>query len=115
MVISQEEEDEKYKGLLIFKKDELVDIIFKIAKEGYRLEVHAIGDAAAEHVLECFSVVNTMLENISKPPLFRPILTHCQVLSALCLQRMRELNVVANIQPSFVPTGEWFLSNMLLF
>jgi len=34
----------------------------------------------------------------------RPILTHCQVLGADLVERMARMNVVANVQPSFVPT-----------
>jgi hypothetical protein len=34
----------------------------------------------------------------------RPILTHCQVLGEDLIQRMKKLQVIANIQPQFVTT-----------
>lgn len=34
----------------------------------------------------------------------RPILTHCQVLGEDLIERMRKLQVIANIQPQFVTT-----------
>jgi predicted amidohydrolase YtcJ len=34
----------------------------------------------------------------------RPVLTHCQVLSSSLIDRMAAGGVVANVQPSFVPT-----------
>ena len=37
-------------------------------------------------------------------PSERPVLTHCQVLSSNLIDRMASRGVVANIQPSFVPT-----------
>ena len=39
---------------------------------GYRLEIHAIGDAAAESVIQA-------LEDSRVAPEKRPIITHCQV------------------------------------
>lgn len=37
-------------------------------------------------------------------PSERPVLTHCQVLSSSLIDRMASGGVVANVQPSFVPT-----------
>jgi predicted amidohydrolase YtcJ len=37
---------------------------------------------------------------------WRPILTHCQILGADLVEKMKALNAIANIQPSFVPTGK---------
>ena len=36
---------------------------------------------------------------------WRPILTHCQILGLDLVDKMKALNAIANIQPSFVPTG----------
>ena len=43
----------------------------------------------------------------------RPVLTHCQVLGDDLIARMAALGVVANIQPSFVPTDARFVSQRL--
>jgi predicted amidohydrolase YtcJ len=63
----------------------------------YRLEVHAIGDRAAVAVLDAFTAAGLTAQH-------RPIITHCQILDAALITRMAECGVVANIQPSFVPT-----------
>ena len=88
-------------GLLIFTDDEMERKV-KLAKaRSLRLEIHAIGDLAAEQVLDT-------LEKCSIDPATIPILTHCQVLRKDLIERMRQMNVVANVQPSFVPTDmEW--------
>lgn len=43
----------------------------------------------------------------------RPILTHCQVLGPDLIDRMRDMGVVANIQPSFVPTDMRWVQDRL--
>jgi len=101
------------KGMLIFQIDELVAKVLRIAQAGYRVEVHAIGDAAAEQVLQCFEQVNVALHSQCLPPLQRPILTHCQVLSPDIITHMALLGVVANVQPSFVPTDMRWLAQRL--
>ena len=110
------------RGQMIFEPAELAQRVRGAAAEGYRLEVHAIGDAAAEAVLDAF-------EAELGPPLpaadagadasvplssrARPVLTHCQVLGDDLIARMATLGVVANIQPSFVPTDARFVSQRL--
>lgn len=88
----------KYKGLLTYENLEAIkDDILKASKRKYRVEVHAIGDAAAEQVLEAMEQVHSVV------PLHRPILTHCQVLGSDLIERMARLGVIADVQPSFVP------------
>ncbi len=55
-------------------------------------EVHAIGDEAAEAVLEAFEKAGVRPED-------RPILTHCQILGPDLLDTMARLGVIANVQP----------------
>jgi predicted amidohydrolase YtcJ len=68
----------------------------------YRLEVHAIGDRAAVAVLDAFTAAGLTAQH-------RPIMTHCQILDAALITCMAECGVVANIQPSFVPTDANFI------
>ena len=64
---------------------------------GFRVEIHAIGDAAAEQVL-------CAMETAGGCPSERPVLTHCQILGEDLVRQMKRLGVIANVQPSFVPT-----------
>ena len=80
------------------------------------LEVHAIGDAAAEAVLDAFDAELGPPLPATEAPLSsraRPVLTHCQVLGDDLIARMAALGVVANIQPSFVATDARFVSQRL--
>ena len=137
------------RGQMIFGPAELAQRVRGAAVEGYRLEVHAIGDAAAEAVLDAFeaelgppppaaaatagaaadAVPDTDADtgasatgaradagaDVSVPlsSRARPVLTHCQVLGDDLIARMAVLGVVANIQPSFVPTDARFVSQRL--
>lgn len=103
------ENDISYKGILIHTKEGLQEMITDSSKRGFRVEIHAIGDAAAEQVL------NAMEDSVKQQstPLFRPILTHCQVLSYHAIDLMVRHDVIANVQPSFVPTDMRWVENRL--
>lgn len=84
-------------GLLIYDFDQLKGMISESRARGFRVEVHAIGDAAAEQVLSAMEAAGVIAVE-------RPVLTHCQVLGKDLIEKMRTLGVIANVQPSFVPT-----------
>jgi predicted amidohydrolase YtcJ len=90
-----------YKGMLIHETPQLEEMLRSAWDVGFRTEIHAIGDAAAEQVLCAIDKVN--LEGKSSN---RPILTHCQVLSPQAIELMKKYNIIADVQPSFVPTGK---------
>jgi predicted amidohydrolase YtcJ len=94
-----------YTGILIHTKEKLKSMISEITDLGFRVEIHAIGDAAADQVVDCIHDVAVL----ERKEVFRPLLTHCQVLSAHSVGRMKDFNVIANVQPSFVATGELLL------
>jgi predicted amidohydrolase YtcJ len=110
------------KGVLVYERSVLADMIVEAYRAGYRVEIHAIGDAAAEQVLTALDDSEVMLASAQSPGEavrfcgrgesqerhrhWRPILTHCQVLGADLIERMAEKGIVANVQPSFVPTGK---------
>ena len=61
-----------YTGVLMYKTEELISMITLAKKHAYRIEVHAIGDAAAEQVLKAMDACGIIPED-------RAILTHAQV------------------------------------
>jgi predicted amidohydrolase YtcJ len=99
--------NDNFTGIFIHKNSDLVRQMTEAKERGFRLEVHAIGDAAAESVL-------TSLKNACIEPIDRPVLTHCQILGADLVDSMRDLGCVANVQPSFVPTDmQWVMQRGL--
>lgn len=109
------------KGVLVHEKSALTSMLADAYRAGYRVEVHAIGDAAAEFVLSALEASEALIQGSSVPDHFdtlvpvyaqrhwRPLLTHCQVLGADLIERMAALGVVANVQPPFVPTGNNYI------
>ena len=84
-------------GILIYTQDGMNEKVRRAHELGYRIEMHVIGDRAAEMGVHAFKAA-------AIPSTARPILTHCQVLSGSLLHDMKELNVVADIQPQFATT-----------
>ncbi|MFV2014846.1 MAG: amidohydrolase, partial [Candidatus Heimdallarchaeota archaeon] len=79
--------DTKKMGVTIHTQDELNTKVKRIKDLGFRLEVHAIGDLAAEYTLNSFEQAGLSLED-------RPILTHGQVLSEDLISRMTKSGVI---------------------
>ena len=93
-------------GLLIQPDDELAAKIVDAKSQGFRLEIHAIGDRAAASVLDG-------LERAGVTPAERPVMTHCQLLGADLIERMERMQCIANIQPQFVVTDAPFARTRL--
>lgn len=116
------------KGVLVYERDTLSQMLVDAFLTGYRVEIHAIGDAAAEQVLDALDDSERLIEEAlvarqsdtndgfammvpggaaaAQRRHWRPILTHCQVLGADLIERMAAKGIIANVQPSFVPTGK---------
>ena len=88
-------------GILIHSQSAMTALVSSATSSGFRLEIHVIGDAASK-------VATTALVEADVPASMRPILTHCQVLSADLLTTMRQRGCIANVQPQFTVTdGRW--------
>ncbi|KAI3630834.1 hypothetical protein MIR68_012269 [Amoeboaphelidium protococcarum] len=95
-----------HSGHLSLTVEELFARVKDAHDRGWRLEVHAIGDYAASVVLDAFENAGVTREH-------RPILTHCQVLTQSLIERMAQMGVIANIQPSFVTSDAPHLKQIL--
>ena len=85
-------QDPEGRGVLIHESKELEKMVERIASRKFKVETHAIGDRAAEQVLEQYK----------KLGLKRQVLTHCQILSPKAIQLLKETETIANIQPPFI-------------
>ena len=102
--------------MLIHTPAQLRAMVRRARERGFRLEVHAIGDRAAECVLDALDADAADAADASCGGTSgggssgsaaggdRPVLTHCQVLGPDLVARLARQGVVANVQPSFVPT-----------
>ncbi|TYZ60260.1 hypothetical protein PybrP1_008491 [[Pythium] brassicae (nom. inval.)] len=94
------------RGILMESDANLIRQIAEADTAGFRLEIHAIGDRAAEQVLMALKAANVT-------PAKRPILTHCQILGDDLLHAMAAQGVIGNIQPSFTITDASFARKRL--
>ncbi len=93
-------------GILVHTQEKLNGMVASAHETGMRVEAHAIGDAAAEAVI-------CAVRYAKIPRNCRPVLTHCQVLGPDLVKDMAELGIIANVQPSFVPTDCKFIRERL--
>ncbi|MEA3355904.1 MAG: amidohydrolase [Candidatus Bipolaricaulota bacterium] len=91
------------KGMRIWNSEELEALIRKAHENDIQLAIHAIGTQALSQVLGCLEAV---LQDDPKPHL-RHRIEHCEMLTEEQVQRMKDLGVIASMQPNF--TGEWGL------
>lgn len=95
-------------GIMLYNEKELDRLILKSHKAGLQLAVHAIGDHAVEVVLNAFE--NTLKKHPSKNHRHR--IEHCSVLSPRLIRRLKQLGLVASVQPHFVASDFWVVDRV---
>lgn len=93
-------------GILIHTSSALRSKVREAHERGFRVEMHVIGDRAAEEGLDAF-------EAAGLGPADRPILTHCQVLREDLVRRMVRVGAIADVQPQFAVTDSKWASERL--
>jgi predicted amidohydrolase YtcJ len=92
-------------GLQIWSPDEMLNAHRILAKAGWQLSTHAIGDRAIDEVITSYATVTKELG--LKDPRFRII--HCGVSTPAILKRLRDEHVLVDGDPAFVYwIGSWF-------
>lgn len=87
-------------GVLIYNQATLNKITKLAHDAGFQITIHAIGDYAAESILNSYENIINVSENND----LRLTIVHCQFTNDKLLDRFKKLKVVANVQPSFVMT-----------
>lgn len=92
-------------GIYMYPREEFIDLFGRIHALGLQTGVHAIGDGAAELVLDAVAAAQAAHPRLDH----RHRLIHCQITGGDQLRRCRDLRAVADIQPVFLRTdGHWF-------
>lgn len=92
-------------GLLIWPPDDMLKAHRMLAKAGWQLSTHAIGDRAIDEVITSYATVTRELG--LKDPRFRII--HCGLSTPAILKRLRDEHVVVDGDPAFIYwIGSWF-------
>lgn len=95
------------RGSLCWSNEDLARRLLILKALSLRLEAHVIGDRAADQMLAALQEA----EMYGKQ--WRPVLTHCSILSSDSMDTMRKMEVIANIQPHFVPMDAELIKEVL--
>lgn len=79
---------------LFWDKDVLAKAFEKAMKHGYQIHCHSIGDGATHDALDAMEIA---LKNVPEGD-YRNTITHLQLVSDEDIQRMKEMNIIANVQ-----------------
>ncbi|MEL7339053.1 MAG: amidohydrolase [Bacteroidota bacterium] len=82
------------RGLALLDWEETLDVARRVYEAGFQLVSHAIGDAAAEQVIDLYKAV------LPKGNQRRWRIEHCQMMSAEAIRAMQEYQVMPSIQPT---------------
>ena len=95
------DDDPETRGLLMMESEELNEKVKIAHKNGLQVAIHAIGDRGIE------TAINAIDEALREAPRkgHRHRIERSEVLTSNQIERMRELGIVASMQPNFV--GEW--------
>lgn len=88
-------DDSGNKGLLFYDQEELNQMLYKGASNGFQMNIHAIGDAANRQVLDAFEHINDELGNQSD---LRHRIEHAQIVAPEDIPRFVELDLIASMQ-----------------
>jgi predicted amidohydrolase YtcJ len=90
-------------GIMLYEQKKLNDLVLKAHNADLQLAIHAIGDRAMEAVLEAYEKA---LEQFPREN-HRHRIEHCSVLNPKMIKEMKRLDLVASVQPHFVPSDFW--------
>jgi predicted amidohydrolase YtcJ len=82
-------------GLPVWSRDELAAAAAAFDADGFRLHIHAIGDAGVRNALDAVEHV----ERVNGPSNRRPVIAHSQLVDPVDLPRFAQLGVIANVEP----------------
>jgi predicted amidohydrolase YtcJ len=90
-------------GMMLYTQKELNRLVLKAHEAGLQLAIHAIGDHAIEVVLKAYERAqkDCFIKNR------RHRIEHCSVLNPKLIKRMKQLDLIASLQPHFVESDFW--------
>jgi predicted amidohydrolase YtcJ len=89
--------------MMLYTEKKLDRLVTKAHKADLQLAIHAIGDRTIEAVLKVYE------KALRKHPRkdHRHRIEHCSVLNPELIRKMKELNLIASVQPHFVASDFW--------
>ncbi len=94
--------DQEARGLLLFRDDELLDLLRRAREMDFPVALHAIGDAAIDQALRAF---DSVARSHGAWPSPGPRIEHAELLAPDLLERAMKQSVCLSMQPNF--TARW--------
>ena len=102
-------DDPGNRGIALFTKEQLKELVSLAHRSGMQVAAHAIGDKAIADVLDVYREVQQ--EYPRDDPRFRVI--HASLATPELLDRFEEQGILADVQPCFVPSDLTFIDSRL--
>ncbi|PPQ64997.1 hypothetical protein CVT26_015706 [Gymnopilus dilepis] len=96
-------------GFMRLDPEVLFDVIPKFLRDGWQVNVHAVGDRANGIVLDAFEA---SLKGANVTAL-RPRLEHAQMMTKADMVRLGKLGVIASVQPTHAIDDMWYAEGRL--
>jgi len=90
--------DPTYRGMRYIEPERLYRLARLALENGFQFTVHAVGDGAVQAIVEAYGRVNRDFPVRD----LRPSITHANFMTADIIHKMRELGIVANLQPDWL-------------
>ncbi|KAJ7609921.1 amidohydrolase family-domain-containing protein [Roridomyces roridus] len=97
------------RGFMLLDPEVLFEFIPWFLRDGWQVNVHAIGDRANGIVLDAFEAA---LEGVNVTAL-RPRLEHAQLMTREDMERLGKLGVIASVQPTHAISDMWYAEDRL--
>ena len=94
-------------GILNFTDKEMEELVDLAHGEGLQIAIHGIGDRTIDQILNAFEKALRAYPRADH----RHGIVHCQITHPSQLEKMRELGLMAYIQPIFVRSDQWIVSD----
>jgi hypothetical protein len=90
--------DPTYRGMRYIEPERLYMLARLALENGFQFTVHAVGDGAVQAIVEAYERVNKDFPVRD----LRPSITHANFMTRDSIQKMKELGIVANLQPDWL-------------
>jgi len=101
-------DDPSNKGLLLYREEELRQLVSKAHDSGYQLAIHAIGDYAIDLSLDAIEEAQRKTPRKDR----RHRVEHASIINPEQIERMSRMEVIASVQPAFVTSDFWALDRV---
>lgn len=90
--------DPEYRGLKFIQQEELVHMARYALQRDLQFTAHSVGDGAIHALIDAYAEINKEFPVAPQ----RPCITHCNFMSLEAIQQMKQLGVVADLQPAWL-------------